>query len=148
NIMLVRSTILRLGFNHRYDWLLFLAVLFYPAQFVHTNTIAPDILLQSTLLLYLDQWVRLYQRRRWQQALYMSLALIAGLMIKPVLYPFSIVHVLLVLWLLWQRGKGIAHTITIALLPVLSIIAYNYINLQRTGKFHFSSTQSFNAVYY
>src|SRR5690606_35256464 len=41
-----------------------------------------------------------------------------------------------------------AHTITIALLPVLSIIAYNYINLQRTGKFHFSSTQSFNAVYY
>jgi hypothetical protein len=36
----------------------------------------------------------------------------------------------------------------VALLPVAAVAFYNYGNLQRTGKFHFSSNQAFNAIYY
>lgn len=147
NILLLRNSLLRLGYDPKYDRLFFVAVLLYPAQFIHTNTIAPDILLQSTVLIYFHEWLRLHQTKNANHALYMSLALIAGLFIKPVLYPFALVHILLLIWTTWGQGR-VVRIVALSLLPVLCIVGCNYINLQRTGKFHFSSTQSFNAVYY
>jgi hypothetical protein len=148
NILYARKTLLRLGFDIRYDWLLLLLVIAYPAQFINANTIAPDILLQTFALLYFGNFVSLYQTRQAKYALWMSLALVAGMFVKPVLYPFVLVHVVvLVAFAIWSKVR-LKSIVLAALLPVCGVLLYNSWNYNRTSKFHFSSNQAFNAIYY
>jgi hypothetical protein len=78
----------------------------------------------------------------------MSLALIAGLLTKPVLYPFVLAHVFIVIAVGVHHKVLLQRTVIVALMPLVAVLCYNYMNNTRTGKFHFSSNQSFNAVYY
>src|SRR5690606_19835745 len=80
----------------RYDWLLLLLLLFYPAQFIHANTIEPEILLQSFVLLYIHGFVQFFRKRETKYVWLMSAALCLGLFVKPVLYPYTAIHVLLI----------------------------------------------------
>lgn len=148
NIWLLRRTLFRIGYNAKFDWLLLLFLLLYPAQFVHTNCITPDILVQTSVLLYVHFFIRLWQERAWRHGWYMTLALTAGLFIKPVLYPFVILHIALLLALAAYFRKGFLRAVGISTVPLLCVLAYCLWNGQRTGKVHFSSNQSFNAIYY
>ena len=148
NIYCLRDTIRKLGYKRRYDYVLMAFVLLYPAQFVHTNTIAPDLLLQTSVLLYFRYFILLLKKREWEYALYMSLALIAGMFIKPVLYPFCWAHCILLLLVAAYFRKGLIRYSFSALLPLCILMLYMSWNYERTGKAHFTSTQSFNAVYY
>ena len=145
NIYYCRKVLLRLGYHEKYDWLLLLLTIAYPAQFINANTIAPDILLQTFTLLYLGCFVSLVQSKQPRYALQMSFTLIAGLMVKPVLYPFAFIHIIMIIVFCFRSCRSVAIA---AFLPVLAVLLYNYSNLTRTGKFHFSSNQSFNAIYY
>lgn len=148
NVLYTRKILFRLGYNSKYDWLLLLLVIAYPAQFINANTIAPDILLQTFTLLYFGSFVDLQQTRQAKFALWMSLWLICGMFVKPVLYPFVAVHiVILIVVTIWTKlsTKSLALA---ALLPICAVLLYNYWNYNRTGKFHFSSNQAFNAIYY
>src|SRR5205814_7646878 len=78
----------------------------------------------------------------------MSLALIAGMFVKPVLYPFTAIHVIILLIIALYHKRNIVQLATITLLPVCAVLLYNYWNYERTGKFHFTSNQAFNASYY
>ncbi|RYE21439.1 MAG: hypothetical protein EOP51_15615 [Sphingobacteriales bacterium] len=148
NIYCLRDTIRKLGYKRRYDYLLMAFILLYPAQFVHTNTIAPDLLLQTSVLLYFRYFVLLLKKQDWRYAMYMSLALIGGMFIKPVLYPFCWVHSLLLLAVWAYVRKDLLRMSMAGLLPLCVLMAYMGLNYDRTGKAHFTSTQSFNAVYY
>jgi hypothetical protein len=69
----------------------------YPSQFINANTIAPDILLQTFTLLYFGNLVEYVQTRQTAtNVVWMSIALACGMLVKPVLYPFAIVHVVMV----------------------------------------------------
>lgn len=148
NIVYARRLFGSLGLSQKYDWLLLLLIAACPSQFINANTIAPDILLQSCTLLYFGSFVRAYQTKNLKYTAYMSLWLVAGLLVKPVLYPFVLVHfiVLLALFIKWK--VQLQRPLLIAILPVCAVLAYNYSNQLRTGKFHFSSNQAFNAIYY
>jgi hypothetical protein len=78
----------------------------------------------------------------------MSLWLVVGLMIKPVAYPLVYIHALVMLLAGVIIYKDLLHSFLCAILPVLVVIGYGYFNFQRTGRLHFSSTQSFNAIFY
>ena len=148
NILYVRKLFLSVGFDAKYDRLLLLLLVAYPAQFINANTIAPDILLQTFTVLYISAFVKLYSSGQLKDAAWMSLWLIAGLFVKPVLYPFVIVHVVIVLLVFRKHKAQLQRPMAMAVLPLCAVLLYNYSNYTRTGKFHFSSNQSFNAIYY
>jgi len=148
NILYLRKTIERIGYNKKYDPLLLLLLIAYPAQFINANTIAPDILLQTFTLLYFGSFISLLQSKDRKYMIQMSLSLIAGLMVKPVLYPFVLVHIVILIVVSAQQKIMLQRTIVIALIPLCAVFFYNYWNYTRTGKFHFSSNQSFNAIFY
>jgi hypothetical protein len=148
NIWYCRQGLFKMGYHSKYDWLLLLFIVAYPIQFIYANTIAPEILLQTSVLIYMRQMVLMIMHRKWEHVMWASLSLIFGLFVKPVLYPFVIVHLIIVLiWagrnkMHWLRAAGIG------VLPLLAVLLYNAWNYQRTDKFHFSSNQGFNAIYY
>ena len=141
NICYVRHVLRKIGLTEKSDWLLLILLIAYPSQFINANTIAPDIL-------YFGNFIRLWQTKALKYAVYMSLALVGGFMIKPVLYPFAIPHFIIVLTCFIAWKVKTQRAVLIALIPLISVFMYNYANLTRTGKFHFSSNQAFNAVYY
>lgn len=145
-LALLRRTLLRLGHNSRYDWLLLLLLLTYPPQIIHALWIEPEALLQLFSVFYFDAWVRLLQARGRRYGWLASLWLVLGLFTKPVLYPFVIVHFLLLLFA-GIRWKKVSLPVA-ALLPVLAVAGYLFLNKTRTGQAHFSSNQAFNAIYY
>ncbi len=148
NIIYVRKLIGQLGFDSRYDWLLLALLIAYPAQFINANTIAPDVLLQTCTVLYVGAFLKLYNSGSLKDAMWMGLWLIAGLFVKPVLYPFVVVHILVVVAVFMRHKVQLQRPLAIAILPLCAVLLYNYSNYTRTGKFHFSSNQSFNAIYY
>jgi hypothetical protein len=148
NVCYLRKVISRLGYNQKYDWILLLLVIAYPAQFINANTIAPDILLQTCTLIYFGNFLALFQTKELRYAIYMSLALMAGMMVKPVLYPFALVHIFVLIAVGLHHMVLLQRTVLIAVLPIAAVLLYNYWNFTRTGKFHFTSNQAFNASYY
>lgn len=146
NIYYCRYILTQLGYNRKYDWLLLLLIIAYPAQFINAVTIAPDILLQTMTLGYFGSAVMLFKRKDPKFALLMSIALIGGLMVKPVLYPFVVIHIAIIVAFFYKRFTG--KVVAAAILPLCAMLLYSGWNYTRTGKFHFSSNQSFNAIYY
>lgn len=148
NIWYMRKSLFSLGYSSRYDGWLFLLLAAFPVQFIFANTLAPEILLQTFVLLYVHRMILLLRGAERKHALYASLFLIAGLFVKPVMYPFVLVHIIIVaVWMTRSRQKN-GSLVLSALLPLAAVLMYNAWNLQRTGKFHFSSNQAFNAVFY
>ncbi len=148
NVMVLRRILQRIGYNIRYDWIFMLFLLLFPSQCVNANIIAPDLLLQTTVVFYFASFIKFIQEKQWRYALYMSLWLAAGLMLKPVAYPLAYLHALLLILAGAFVYKALLRSIACALVPVLVIMLYSGINYMRTDKYHFSSIQSFNAIFY
>ena len=148
NIAYFRKATTALGYNIKYDWLLLLFIVSFPSQFIYANTIAPDLLLQTFVLIYFGNAICFLKTKQTRHLTYMALALTVGLFIKPVLYPFAFVQFLALAIYAAVLKKNVRKTIMLASLPVVCILLYNSWNLTRTGKFHFTSIQSFNALYY
>ena len=147
NILCIRDTMLRLGFNKRYDWVYFLFVIMYPVQFTFSNFIAADILFQTFAVLYFRKFVLLESSKNWKNALWMSVVLVAGAMVKPVFYPFCTIHIILLLVMAYRQKVTLINAAAVILLPVCLILLYNTWNFSRTGKFHFSSIEAINPNY-
>ncbi|WP_276133542.1 hypothetical protein [Polluticoccus soli] len=148
NIFYLRDTLRKLGYTRHMDYLLVAFIILYPAQFVHTNTIVPDLFLQTCVLVYFRHFTWLWKTKRWRNAFWMSAALIVGLFTKPVLYPFALVHCVLLLYIAARWNTGYFRALLAAAIPLLLVFSYMSWNYTRTGKVHFSSNQSFNAIYY
>ena len=148
NMCYLRKMLRGLGYKPKYDWLLLLLLATCPAQFIHASTVEPEILLQFFVLMYVRHFILLVQQKKQKHAWAMSLALVLGLLTKPVLYPFTAVHFLMLVVLGFRFKTSRSGWLAAALVPLLIIIGYSGWNASRTGKFHFTSNQSFNAVYY
>jgi len=147
NIIYLRKVLGWLGYRKKSDWLLLLLLAAYPAQFIYANTLAPDLLLQSCILLYFGHFVAWKREHKAKHLWIMNLALTCGVFVKPIIYLFVPVHLLLCIWqYLGMRRPKIA--LLALLIPIGSILAYNAWNMERTGKFHFTSIQPWNAMYY
>lgn len=148
NIYYLRNTIRRIGYTRKYDFILIALIALFPSQFINANTIAPDILLQTCVLVYFRHFVLMVRYKEWRHAWWMSWGLIAGLFVKPVLYPFVFCHIIIILFMaMYIKGKKLV-PVTNALLPLVCVWLYMFWNYQRTDKLHFTSNQSFNAIYY
>jgi hypothetical protein len=147
NILYLRNTLKLVGYKDTYDWLLLLFVIAYPAQFIFANTLAPDLLLQTFILIYCRHFLLLIQQSRTKHAWIATIALTLGIFTKPILLMFVPVHMVLLLWAVY-RFKIPRSTLAAFILPIACILLYNTWNLQRTGKFHFSSIQPINALFY
>lgn len=148
NIYYLRNTIRRIGYTRSYDWIMIALAALYPSQFINANTIAPDIILQTCVLAYFRHFVLMMRYKKWKHAWFMTLGLVAGLSVKPVLYPFVYCHLIIMLIAgTYIKGKRIVPVIS-GIIPLVCVWLYMLWNYQRTDKLHFTSTQSFNAIYY
>jgi uncharacterized membrane protein (UPF0136 family) len=148
NILYIRRVFVKFGNSAPFEILFLLMTLLYPAQFVNSNTIAPEILLQFFTALYIGNMAEWINTRKPKSISCAPVFLIGGLLTKPVLYPFILIHALFSCYLMWHQKKVIWYNILSILLPIIIVIAYNSCNYERTGKFHFSSNQAFNAIYF
>jgi hypothetical protein len=148
NIIYCRRALLKVGYKVQYDWLLLLLIIAYPSQFINANTIAPDILLQTFTLFYFGSFINFFQKKELKYAVWMSLALVGGMFVKPVLYPFALAHFCIVVFLAVYYKMKLQRPALVAILPFCAVLMYCYGNYLRTGKFHFTSNQSFNAIFY
>ncbi|MBS1773662.1 MAG: hypothetical protein JST82_12450 [Bacteroidetes bacterium] len=148
NIYFLRHSIRMIGYSRKYDWIFAAFVLFYPSQFINTNIIAPDLFLQTATIFYFYFFLRFAIHNKWRYALGMSIALMLGVMIKPVLYPVVFFHAVVLTFVGIAQYKAFFKAFIAAVFPVIVVMSYGYVNSIRTGKLHFSSTQSFNATFY
>lgn len=149
NIYYLRNTIRRIGYTRNYDWILIALIALYPSQFINANTIAPDIILQTCVLTYFRHFALLIRYKEWRHGVWMTIGLVAGLLVKPVLYPFVYIHLAILLLVAgYVKGRRSYVPYVIGLTPVLFVWLYMFWNYQRTDKLHFTSNQSFNAIYY
>lgn len=148
NILYARKLVQKIGFPQWADRILFVLILAYPSQFINANTIAPDILLQSFTLVYFGNLLALFRTHDRKHELYSGFALIAGMMVKPVLYPFLLVHIAILLANCIYSKIKIQRSIILSAIPLVLMFFYGYWNQTRTGKFHITSNQAFNALYY
>jgi hypothetical protein len=147
NIFLARDTMLRFGYKKKYDWLFLLFAILYPAQFMFANIVYPDILLQTFMLIYFRHFVLMFYDKKWKHTLWMSFALIAGALVKPILYPFAVVHFIILCITAYREKIKLSKVLVVTLLPVSVFILYDVWNYSRTGKFHFSSIEAVNSEY-
>ncbi len=148
NVLYARKLLQNIGLHKDYDWLFVLLVAIYPSQFFNANTIAPDILLQTCCLIYVGSFVKMIQTKQKRYSLYMGIALVGGMLVKPVLYPFVFVHIIILVSVSLYQKMNMQRLVVFAIIPLCTMLMYSYWNYTRTGKFHFSSNQAFNAVYY
>ncbi len=147
NILMVRDTLLHFGYKKRYDPLFLLFIIFYPAQFIFSDIVYSDILFQTFSVIYFRHFVLLVNDKRQSHVLWMSLAVIAGAMVKPVFYPFSVFNFILLLLCTRYLKIKLSRTLGFAVLPFFVFLLYNCWNYARTGKFHYSSIEAINAIY-
>lgn len=147
SLLVLRATLLRIGYNPRHDWLLLLLLLTFPPQYIHAMWVEPEALLQLFTVAYFHAWVLFAQEKKAQHAWTMSVWLALGLLTKPVLYPFVVAHVAALAFAVfrWRISKTV---LLAAMIPLLVVIGYRQVNKVRTGHAHFSSNGAFNALYY
>lgn len=147
NILYCRKTLQLIGYNKKYDWVLLVLIVAYPAQFIFADTIAPDILLQTFVLVYCRHFILLTKERTMRHAWITIIALTLGIFTKPILILFIPVHVVMLLYVcikLHASWRSFAPVIV----PIACILLYDGWNYQRTDKFHFTSIQPMNALLY
>ncbi len=147
NICYLRATLNLMGYRKRYDWLLLAFTLLYPPQFINADTIAPDIVLQTCVLVYFRHFILQMEAKGWRHALWATAALTAGILVKPVMYPYAYLHCLLIL-IMAYRQRELFRPFVAAVFAIVVVMAYGAWNYERTGKLHYTSTQSFNAIFY
>ncbi len=121
-------------------------IIFYPAQFIYTNLVMAEILFQFLLMMAALSLYRYIKTERISVLWTYQLMLILGILVKPVLYPFVMLNIVLFL-VLYSRYRQRLVIIS-SLIPLIFVIIFASINQQRTGYFHVSSIQQINLVNY
>ncbi len=124
--------------------LLTVFIIFFPAQFIYTNLVMAEILFQFVLMMAALSLWRYIKTERISVLWTYQLMLILGILVKPVLYPFIILNIILFLVLYYRYRQRLV--IISSLIPLIFVIIFASINQQRTGYFHISSVQQVKLV--
>lgn len=137
--------LLKLFQPERYARLLVTAFLIlYPAQFIYTNLVLPEILFQFFITMAALTLYSYLRTERLRVLWTYQFMIILGILVKPVFYPFVLLNVILFLALYSRYRQRLV--IISSLIPVVFLIIFASINQQRTGYFHISSMQQVNLV--
>lgn len=121
-------------------------VLFLPAQFIYTNLVMSEIVLQLLIMLMAwSAWSYFKHRRRKFMWTY-QLLLVLAILVKPVMYIFVVPNILLFIFLYIKYRRRL--DMISCLIPLVFVILLAGINQQRTGYFHVSSIRQINLVNY
>gem|GEM_PF-2655833 len=112
-------------------------ILFYPAQFIYTNLVLPEILFQFLLMMAAFILYRYLQKEKFRLLFSYQLMIVLAILVRPMLYPFIILNMILFLVLYYRYRQRLL--IISSLIPVVFVIIYASFNQQRTGYFHVSS---------
>ncbi|MFT4061633.1 MAG: glycosyltransferase family 39 protein [Edaphocola sp.] len=123
-------------------YLLFICT--FPAQFVFSNIVEPDIVFQLFIVLYLKFLLKYFENAKWQNFLAMALWLSLASLTKPITYPYTLLQLIFgIILVLSKKDKKI---IIGAAIPLLVMVLYGTWNYSRTGLYHISSIQSHNLL--
>ena len=126
--------------------LLVILILLYPAQWMYANLVMTEILFQTFLTAGVYTVLKAWPTRQVGWIGLYTLILILGMFTKPVLYLFSIVHAVFLIYLTFSWKKYAL--LPLALLPGFLVIGYQSWNESRTGYYHFSSIQNLSLFQY
>ena len=127
-------------------FLLLVFVLITPAQFIYSSRIMAEIPFQLCLVLSAWSVFSYFRHGEEKQIWLFNLYITLGMAMKPVLFPFAIVTILISLILFIRKRRPV---LLLALtIPVLWIFGYSIRNYTQTGSFQYSSIQTANLVNY
>jgi hypothetical protein len=141
---MVLTLFLRLFPGKKLKWFYILFLVFYPAQMCFAAVMAPDIFMQFLLVLYFREIVLSLEKPGKASMARMGLWLLLATLLKPVMYPFLMLHVIYSLWYYVKTKAGLV--ILLGALPLMVMVCYGFWNKSRTGLYHISSVQSDNLL--
>lgn len=114
------------------------------SQYIYSNMVMSEIWLQLCMvgILYLllckpDSTIRLLQ---------IGFLIVAGMLLKPV-FQFAAI-ILPIAYLIFHFKRYTLQRFSICLIPIVFFLSVSYINLKRTGYFHYSSISTINLLHY
>jgi hypothetical protein len=132
--------------DKRFVRIFLLFMILSPAQYIYSNLIMAEILLQFNLTASAFFLFRYFIHRKWHSILLFNLFISAAAFTKPIFYPFVFpVFLFQAGWFIYEKR---ARLIGLSLIPVMLVLIYCGYNLKRTGYFHFSSIQTKNLIDY
>ncbi len=146
SILLMRKTAMEWGYLRKTDHWVILAFIFSPAQFIYAQLIMSEILFQFILVLAIRYFVLYLKRGRLNLLLIYNLLIFFAAFTKPVMYLFVFPNLLYFSWI--SLRKKTMRPLLMSLIPILLVFVYCFRNLEKTGKFSFSSIQTTNLINY
>ncbi|MBD3320872.1 MAG: hypothetical protein GF350_07245 [Chitinivibrionales bacterium] len=144
NIFLALKTIAIVFHSAKPYLLMFALIVLFPSQLIYTNMIMSEILFQTWLICMVFFWV-LYVYKGGQKFLVLyTFSLIAGMLTKPVLFPFTVVNMIFMIILSVRKRSW--SPLLWACSAIACVVIYSGWNARRTGYFHFSSITTFNSL--
>ena len=139
-LLLAFKTLSNLNYKLNYN-LALLFIIITPAQAIYANLIMTEIWLQYCLISML--YIHFNpQYSAVKKLTLLGLCIIAAMALKPVMAPFAFIFPLYYLFIKQKK------LIPLLFLPLLFYFGSNYINLKRTGYFHYSSISTINLLQY
>lgn len=129
----------------KYQWIYWMLIITYPAQMLFANMIVPDILLQTFIILYVKDLFRFLDKHRLKECMLTSLWLMLAFLVKPVIYFFIIVHIVIVLYILIKDQLN-KRLLFIAMLPLIMTVCYGFYMKSLTGFYHITGLQPHNFI--
>ncbi|MCB0450240.1 MAG: glycosyltransferase family 39 protein [Confluentibacter sp.] len=114
------------------------------SQFVYSNYLMSEILLQFLIVLLCYLFHAIVTEKKWQYLVCFQAVIILLFLTKPVFYLFVVPNLVLSVWF----TKHIKNAYLYAFLPIIACVLYMNWNYQRTGSFEFSSIQNINLKNY
>ena len=146
SILLMRKTAMEWGYLRKTDHWVILALIFSPAQFIYAQLIMSEILFQFILVLAIRYFVLFLKKGRLNALIIYNFLIFLSAVTKPVMYLFLLPNLFFFFWITLR--KKTVRPFLVSLIPVVLVFAYCFRNLEKTGKFSFSSIQTTNLVSY
>ncbi|MCC6817870.1 MAG: hypothetical protein IT245_03135 [Bacteroidia bacterium] len=121
-----------------------LFLLFSISQVIYANLIMCEIWLQAAL--FGIAYLLIMKEDSIYKYLYISLLIIAGMALKPVLMPAAFLFPIALIIYYRKQIKWLY--LTISILPIIFAISYSLVNKQRTGYAQYSSISTINLLHY
>lgn len=131
-----------------FRWRLIVTIIFlvYPSQFIFTNILMSEVVLQSLLVGAFYFILKYNDTVKISYLLFYNLCLVAAVLTKPIMLYFWIPNLFIHGWFYIRDQKK-----AILILPfifILAISGWSYRNYKQTGVFHYSSIKNHNLLRY
>lgn len=126
--------------------LIMLILLFTPSQFIYSNLLMSEILLQNLITWTVFFFFLFVKTQKYKYLMLCNIIIILCALTKPIFYIFPALNLIISI-IHYLKSKNIIN-VAISMLSVMGIIIYMGWNYYRTGYFHFSSIQNINLLNY